>query len=186
MSVQSTSSAWKTVADGTALAADKTFATTPSSPKENVISEVSCQKQNNCPADILAFRAILARGMATYLAMTKDNATVHANVVTVLRDSAEGAAAQCSGGASGTECGSDWWTSKYDGKTGLSENLSALEVILANMPAKKVETNTVSTTAAVTPTGAGASPTATNGAERTMGLHAWVLVACAAAGALFI
>jgi len=52
----------------------------------------------------------------------------------MLRESAKGAAAQCSGGANGTTCGSDWSSGEWDGTQGLGEDLSALNVIVANLP----------------------------------------------------
>jgi mannan endo-1,6-alpha-mannosidase len=52
----------------------------------------------------------------------------------VLRTSALGAAAQCSGGTSGTACGSDWGKEEWDGTQGLGEDLSALNIFLANIP----------------------------------------------------
>lgn len=52
----------------------------------------------------------------------------------MLQQSAKGAAAQCSGGANGTTCGSDWSSSAWDGTQGLGQDLSALNIIVANLP----------------------------------------------------
>lgn len=58
----------------------------------------------------------------------------HERINFVLRQSAMGAAAQCVGGDNGTTCGSDWGSSEWDGTEGLGQELSALNVILANIP----------------------------------------------------
>ena len=88
------------------------------------------------------------------------------DIATLLRTSAEAAAAQCSGGENGSICGSNWATSKWDGTQGLGQDLSALEIILANMPSKEAQTeNGTSTTGATgTTTSDGATATNTNGA----------------------
>ena len=78
----------------------------------------------------------------------------------VLQKSAEGAAAQCSGGNSGTVCGSDWSTSKWDGTQGLGQSLSALEILLANMAA--IQVHTENTTTSVSTASGGGTPSSTS------------------------
>lgn len=46
-----------------------------------------------------------------------------------LQKSATAAAAQCTGGDSGTQCGTRWTTGSYDGSPGIGQQLSALEVV---------------------------------------------------------
>ena len=58
----------------------------------------------------------------------------------MLQASAQGAAASCSGGDDSTLCGTDWSTGDYDDESGLGQDLSALEVLLANIPAQRVGT----------------------------------------------
>lgn len=87
-----------------------------------------------------------------------DIGTLHENFNKLLQTSAEGAAAQCSGGADGTTCGTDWSSSTWDGSQGLGQSLSALEIILANLPA--VQIRNVNTTGTVI-TGSGSNGTAT-------------------------
>lgn len=44
------------------------------------------------------------------------------------------AAAQCIGGESGTDCGTKWtMNGVYDGKTGMGQQMSALQIITANL-----------------------------------------------------
>ena len=61
-------------------------------------------------------------------------ASFHERIDFVLRTSAEGAAKQCSGGTSGTTCGSDWGSEEWDKSEGLGQDLSALNIFLANIP----------------------------------------------------
>ena len=51
----------------------------------------------------------------------------------LIQTSAMGAAGQCSGGASGTVCGRQWWRKDYDGFSGVGEQMSALSIITANL-----------------------------------------------------
>lgn len=46
-----------------------------------------------------------------------------------LQASATAAAAQCSGGDTGTYCGTTWTTGSYDGTKGVGQQISALEVV---------------------------------------------------------
>jgi len=143
------------------LAINATFASsaTGGSPAERngTLTEVACAPSSNCNSDQLAFRAILARALFQTRALTRDvvmssipsnttlenlNSTVprqpawsfHERVDFVLRTSAQGAAKQCSGGTSGTACGSDWGSEEWDGTQGLGQDLSALNIFLANLP----------------------------------------------------
>jgi len=131
-------------------------------PKNGTLTEVACAPRQNCNTDQLAFRSILARAIFQLRALTEDltmfatvnsvNTTNPANLSAalegprvpawsfheridfVLRTSAQGAAAQCSGGKSGTVCGSDWGAEEWDGSEGLGQDLSALNIFLANLP----------------------------------------------------
>jgi len=132
------------------------------------ITEVACAPNKNCNTDQLAFRAPLARALAQINALTPDTRlyqssnttlpngqtmpqanlseplwTVHERVNFILQTSARGAAAQCSGGSNGTTCGSDWSNSTWDGTEGLGQDLSALNIILANLPAGPLANATV-------------------------------------------
>jgi mannan endo-1,6-alpha-mannosidase len=65
----------------------------------------------------------------------------------MLQTSAKGAAAQCSGGASGTVCGNDWGNSTWDGSSGLGQDLSALNIFLANLPQGALANSSANATA---------------------------------------
>jgi mannan endo-1,6-alpha-mannosidase len=109
-----------------------TFAETSDSDND-ILTEVACAARNNCNTDQLAFRAVLARAFANckYLDTTGD---ITSDLDSVLQTSGQNAAAQCTGGPQGTSCGSNWSSGNYDGSTGLSQELSVLEILLANMP----------------------------------------------------
>ena len=99
----------------------------------DVLTEPACIPNQTCNIDQIAYRGILARALATVRdsgAAADSNSTIN----TILSASAAAAGAQCSGGDEGTTCGSDWTAESFDGSRGLSEDLSALNVLLANLP----------------------------------------------------
>lgn len=100
--------------------------------------EAACEGAGNCDTDQLAFKAILARAFTRSrdLAASEESGILN----DILQWSAQAAAAQCTGGESGTVCGSKW-TTTYDGSHGVGQDLSALEVIVANLPAKPLLTS---------------------------------------------
>ncbi|KAK3714488.1 hydrolase 76 protein [Vermiconidia calcicola] len=124
-------------------------------PQGNIVTETACQARDNCNVDQLAYRSILARALATTRAM--DVSTSDA-ITPVLQASALGAAAQCSGGKDGTTCGSDWASTKWDKSQGLGQDLSALEILLANIPEKQVRTVNGTSTSGRPGTPTGSSP----------------------------
>lgn len=89
--------------------------------------EAECEPQSNCDNDQQSFKAYLARWMAgtTLLApWTTDT------IMSYLVPSAQGAAAQCDGGTSGTVCGLHWTAgATYDGLYGPGEQMAAMQVI---------------------------------------------------------
>lgn len=117
--------------------------------------EVSCETNGNCNPDQKAFKAGLARGLKNFQTLTASSSSTlngttstaaQSQAAKILRDSAEAAAAQCTGGDDGTQCGLKWTSNKWDGTSGVGQDLDALEVILANLPAKALNTaNSTST-----------------------------------------
>lgn len=138
-----------------------TFASGRANSTNGTLVEIACAPSGNCNTDQLAFRAILARALAQTRALVTSlplNASSIANITSssaaqsqaaaaaaaaaselqaqidfILRTSAKGAAAQCSGGEKGTVCGNDWSSGEWDGTSGLGQDLSALNVIVANL-----------------------------------------------------
>ncbi|KAL8679841.1 MAG: hypothetical protein Q9186_003907 [Xanthomendoza sp. 1 TL-2023] len=93
----------------------------------NVMVEVACEPYGTCNTDNFSFKAYLARWMA---ATTKMAPYTYELIMQKIRASAAAAALQCSGGASGTLCGIKWSDgAKYDGTTGVGQQMSALEII---------------------------------------------------------
>ncbi|KAI4172937.1 MAG: hypothetical protein LQ343_003224 [Gyalolechia ehrenbergii] len=93
----------------------------------NVMVETQCEPFNACNTDNWSFKAYLSRWMA---ATTKMAPWTYDIVMERIRASAAGAALQCSGGSSGTLCGMKWTEgARYDGTTGVGQQMSALEVI---------------------------------------------------------
>ncbi|KAF2460648.1 glycosyl hydrolase family 76-domain-containing protein [Lineolata rhizophorae] len=118
------SSEWEDRLTGLLEAASVFFS--PFDNATNVMWEAACEAIGTCNTDQQSFKAYLARwlGKTAVLAAYTSSA-----ISTLLRASAEGAAASCSGGRSGVECGSKWYTGGWDGMRGLGQQLAALEVV---------------------------------------------------------
>lgn len=99
-------------------------------PQRNIMSEVACEPTQSCNNDQPSFKAYLARWMA---ATAQIAPFTEAQIMTKLRASAIGAAAQCSGNTNGRTCGRRWYQPQWDGKSGPGEQMSALSVIQANL-----------------------------------------------------
>ena len=107
--------------------------------KRNILTEPACLPANTCNVDEIAFRGILARSIATAQSLgTAPSSAGNSSWSVVLDATAEAAGAQCSGGNddNADTCGADWTKSQYDGKKGLSEDLSALNALLSALPQK--------------------------------------------------
>lgn len=107
--------------------------------------EVACETNSNCNMDQLAFKAIASRALVRTRDLTShsstivngtDYGTLQEQTNSLIQASARAAAAQCSGGATGTVCGTSWLNNTWDGTSGLGQDLSALEIILATLPGK--------------------------------------------------
>ena len=93
----------------------------------NIIFEAGCELTNTCNTDQLSMKAYLIRWMAATSKMAPFTA---GRIGEVLRASAQGAAASCTGGKNNT-CGSRWYLGRWDGTTGLGQELCALEATYA-------------------------------------------------------
>lgn len=99
-------------------------------PERDIMSEVACERQQTCNNDQPSFKAYLSRWMA---ATAQIAPYTERRIMTKLRASAIGAAAQCIGGSNGRTCGRRWDQPQWDGKSGPGEQMSALSVIQANL-----------------------------------------------------
>lgn len=92
-------------------------------------------------------------------------------VLPLLQGSAVAAAKACTGGDNGTECGSAWYKNKYDGSTGLAQDLTATSLFTANLVAFEKQAPGTQANATVAPTGSGngtsTTATGTSGAAAT-------------------
>ena len=95
------------------------------------MTEQACEGPGTCDTDNYSFKAYLSRWMA---ASTKFAPFTYNLVMPKLRASAIAAAQQCSGGADGNACGMKWTMGPvWDKSTGVGQQMSALEVIQANL-----------------------------------------------------
>ena len=95
--------------------------------------EVACETQGTCNNDQPSFKAYLSRWLA---ATTQLAPFTTETIMPKLKTSAQGAAGQCIGGASGTTCGRAWYSKQWDNKQGVGEEMSAMSVIQANLISK--------------------------------------------------
>ncbi|KAI5283744.1 hydrolase 76 protein [Ascosphaera aggregata] len=97
--------------------------------KKKIMAEVACEPVKNCNDDQQTFKAYTSRWMAATIKVapfTKDL------LMPYIRASSIAAAKQCSG--PNYACGMQWTEEdKFDGITGLGEQMSAMEVFLANL-----------------------------------------------------
>ena len=98
--------------------------------QDGIMSEYTCAQYDRCNTDQRSFRSIYARclGLAAVFIPEAEE-----YMLDYLKKSAQGAAQSCSGGSDGVTCGEDWHVDGWDEKFGLGEQMSALEVIMANV-----------------------------------------------------
>ncbi|KAI9838499.1 MAG: hydrolase 76 protein [Sclerophora amabilis] len=92
----------------------------------NIMYESACEETSTCNTDAQSFKAYLSRFM---WATTQVAPYTQSAITTLLRTSAKGAAASCSGGKDRVSCGSRWYTGSWDSLFGVGQQLSALEVM---------------------------------------------------------
>ena len=105
-------------------------------PRGQIMAEVTCEttRPPTCNLDQPAFKAFLTRWMAVTTQLAPFTAP---RIMPRLRESADAAAAVCTGQAQGmrpgTVCGRRWYQSGWDGQFGVGEQMSALSVFQNNM-----------------------------------------------------
>ncbi|KAI1392370.1 glycoside hydrolase family 76 protein [Hypoxylon trugodes] len=100
--------------------------------EDKVMIEIACEPVSLCDTDALSFKAYLSRWMA---ATTKWAPWTFNRIKTLLSNSAVAAAKQCTGGDNHRMCGQKWANNsgQWDGTSGVGQQMSAMEVVLANM-----------------------------------------------------
>ena len=107
--------------------------------------EVACEPLDTCDDDQYAYKGLTAQWMGEAMQVAPFTTD---KISSYLQSSAEGAAKQCSGGDNGTACGVRWTKIEYDGRTGLGQEFSALNVFLANLAVNASAPTNANTTAA--------------------------------------
>ena len=107
------------------LAATSTFLS-PFMNATGILYETECEKASTCNPDQQSFKGYLARWLA---ATARVAPYTRAAISQLLRSSAQGAAASCSGGVDNQTCGTKWYTGGWDGTYGVGQQLTAMEVI---------------------------------------------------------
>lgn len=122
------SALWKERVDGLLQGTHVFF----SDGSKDIMTEVACESVHLCDLDQQSFKAYLARWMA---AATKWAPWTHDTVKPLLDSSAVAAARQCTGGQNGRMCGLMWANNggRWDGTTGVGQQMAAMEVVLATM-----------------------------------------------------
>jgi mannan endo-1,6-alpha-mannosidase len=92
--------------------------------------EVGCEPAKKCNPDQTSFKAYTSRWLAVTTQLCPWTAD---KIMPKLRESAMGAARQCSGGDVGSWCGQSWNAPVWDGFQGVGEQMSALATIGANL-----------------------------------------------------
>ncbi|KAK0628176.1 glycosyl hydrolase family 76-domain-containing protein [Bombardia bombarda] len=123
----STRDMWRTRLDGLLNGTNVFF----TGPNKNIMTEVACEPVDMCDTDQQSFKAYLSRWMA---ATVKWAPWTFDRIKPFLEASAVAAAATCTGGDNGRMCGLKWTDNgKWDGSTGVGQQMAAMEVVLANM-----------------------------------------------------
>jgi mannan endo-1,6-alpha-mannosidase len=149
------------------LAATSTFIS-PYKNGSGILFEAQCELDYSCDVDQLSMKAYLAR----WLAGTSQLAPWTAGRIgNLLRTSAQGAASSCTGPPDGNTCGVRWYTQGFDNRTGVGQQLSAMEVmysLLVNETSPPITgPNVVIRDAPVNITLASGNPTATQPSSPT-------------------
>lgn len=95
---------------------------------DNIMTEVACETADRCNLDQQSFKAYLSRWFAVGAQWAPP---IFDTVGPWIKTSAVAAAKQCSGGDNGKMCGLKWSSGKYDGSTGVGQQMAAMEVSLA-------------------------------------------------------
>lgn len=135
----------------------------------DILTQVDCETIGTCDTFQIALKGSFAQALASVAILAPQAAF---RMLPLLQGSAVAAAKTCTGGADGTECGTKWYTSTYDGTTGMAQDLSATSLFTANLVAFEkqppgTQANAVNETAAGTSTSAGVSTGSGNGTSTT-------------------
>ena len=89
--------------------------------------ETMCEPKDTCNADQVSFKACLARWLAATAALVPSS---RGTTSRMLQASAHAALASCNAGLDNGKCGMSWTAPGSDGKTGVAQQMAAVEVVL--------------------------------------------------------
>ena len=89
--------------------------------KNDVMYEYLCEAAENCDNDQSSFKAYLARWSAVTMTLAP---FMWPQIYPQLQASANGAAGQCVGGSNGRMCGRQWYSTTWDGSSGVGQQVS--------------------------------------------------------------
>lgn len=115
---------WKTPVDGLLGKTLKTFF-----PNGDVLEDTTCEPIKKCNFNEILFKGLTSSWLAFTSLLVPDTA---AQIKPKLASSAEAAAKSCTGNGNNS-CGIAWYQNKWDGSTGMEQEISATNVFLANM-----------------------------------------------------
>jgi mannan endo-1,6-alpha-mannosidase len=98
-------------------------------PTDGIFQEVSCEKINNCNLNEILFKGVTSTWLSFTAMLVPET---NSKIMPLLEKSAVAAGKSCSGKDSAV-CGIQWHINKYDDTSGMEQQVSASDVILASM-----------------------------------------------------
>lgn len=115
---------WKKPVDGLLGKTLKSFF-----PNGDVFEDITCEPIKKCNFNEILFKGLTSSWLAFTALLVPDTA---AQIKPKLASSAMAAAKSCTGN-NNNSCGITWYQNKWDGSTGMEQEISATNVFLANM-----------------------------------------------------
>lgn len=98
-------------------------------PNGNIIEDITCEPREICNNNEILFKGLTSQWLAYTAIMVPQTAD---KIWPKLQSSGTAAGASCTGNGNNT-CGVRWYQSKWDGWTGMEEQISASQVFSANL-----------------------------------------------------
>ncbi|GFF48527.1 mannan endo-1,6-alpha-mannosidase DCW1 [Aspergillus udagawae] len=108
----------------------------------NIMSEVLCEPNEVCNDNEILFKGLVTSWLAFTALLVP---STYDRILPKLQGSAVAAAATCTGNGN-SSCGVRWYTSKWDGWTGMEEQISVTDVLSVNLITTKHKGPVTSTT----------------------------------------
>lgn len=96
---------------------------------EDILYETHCEPQGRCNYNEMLFKGIVSSWLSFTAQLVP---STYNRILPILRTSAQAAAKSCSGNDNNT-CGLTWYESKFDGWTGMEEEIIAANIFVANL-----------------------------------------------------